>query len=110
MPIEPVDVQATLTELTAQACAGSAQWAHGACGRWLVCGGGARNLFLMQRLQKLLPEVTLTTTQVLGVAPQDVEALAFAWLAQQALRASPASLPSVTGARGARILGAIYRA
>ena len=109
-PIEPVDVQATLTELTARACAGSAHWAPGACGRWLVCGGGARNLFLMQRFQKLLPEVTLSTTQVLGVAPQDVEALAFAWLAQQALRASPASLPSVTGARGARILGAIYRA
>ena len=109
-PIEPVDVQATLTELTAQACAGSAQWAPAACGRWLVCGGGARNLFLMQRLQKLLPGVALSPAQVLGVAPQDVEALAFAWLAQQALRANPASLPSVTGARGARILGAIYRA
>ena len=108
--IEPVDVQTTLTELTAQACAASAQWAPGPCARWLVCGGGARNQFLMQRLQKLLPAVTLSTTQVLGVAPQDVEALAFAWLAQQALRANPASLPSVTGARGARILGAIYRA
>jgi anhydro-N-acetylmuramic acid kinase len=109
-PIEPVDVQTTLTELTAQVCAGSAQWAPAACARWLVCGGGARNLFLMQRLQNLLPGVTLGTTQVLGVAPQDVEPLAFAWLAQQALRANPASLPSVTGARGARILGAIYRA
>jgi anhydro-N-acetylmuramic acid kinase len=64
----------------------------------------------MQRMQALLPAVQLSTTQVLGIGPQDVEALAFAWLAQQAMRAQPASLPSVTGARGARILGAIYRA
>ena len=109
-PLAPVDVQATLTELTAQSCAQSQRWAPGPCQRWLVCGGGARNLFLMQRLQQMLPAVELSTTQVLGIGPQDVEALAFAWLAQQALRAQPASRPSVTGARGARILGAIYRA
>jgi anhydro-N-acetylmuramic acid kinase len=109
-PIAPVDVQATLTDLTAQACARSMQWAPQPCMRWLVCGGGARNVHLMHCLQKRLPQVNLSTTQVLGIAPQDVEALAFAWLGQQALRARAASLPSVTGARGARILGAIYRA
>jgi anhydro-N-acetylmuramic acid kinase len=64
----------------------------------------------MQRLKALLPGIKVSTTQDWGVAPSDVEALAFAWLAQQALHAKAASVAAVTGARGARILGAIYRA
>jgi len=52
----------------------------------------------------------LATTAVLGVPAQDVEALAFAWLAREALAGRAAGLPSVTGARGPRVLGAIYRA
>jgi anhydro-N-acetylmuramic acid kinase len=106
----PVDVQATLTELTAWACAQASSHAVGNYRRLLVCGGGARNAFLMQRLKALLPGIKVSTTQDWGVAPSDVEALAFAWLAQQALHAKTASVAAVTGARGARILGAIYRA
>ena len=106
----PVDVQATLTELTAWACAQALSHAVGNYRRLLVCGGGARNAFLMQRLKALLPGIKVSTTQDWGVAPSDVEALAFAWLAQQALHAKAASVAAVTGARGARILGAIYRA
>jgi len=106
----PVDVQATLTELTAWACAQALSDAAGNYRRLVVCGGGARNVFLMQRLAALLPTVEVSTTQDWGVAPSDVEALAFAWLAQQAIQAKPASVPGVTGARGTRILGAIYRA
>jgi len=106
----PVDVQATLTELTAWACAQALSLTAGNYRRLVVCGGGARNVFLMQRLAALLPSVKVSTTQDWGVAPSDVEALAFAWLAQQAMQAKPASVPAVTGARGARILGAIYRA
>ena len=106
----PVDVQATLTELTAWACAQSLSNAAGNYRRLVVCGGGARNVFLMQRLAALLPSVRLSTTQDWGVAPSDVEALAFAWLAQQAMLGKPASVAAVTGARGARTLGAIYRA
>jgi anhydro-N-acetylmuramic acid kinase len=106
----PVDVQATLTELTAWACAQALSNAAGKYQRLVVCGGGARNVFLMQRLAALLPSVRLSTTQDWGVAPSDVEALAFAWLAQQTMQAKAASVPAVTGARGARILGAIYRA
>lgn len=106
----PVDVQATLTELTAWACAQALSHAVGNYRRLLVCGGGARNAFLMQRLKALLPGIKVSTTQDWGVAPSDVEALAFAWLAQQALQAKAASVAAVTGARGARILGAIYRA
>ncbi len=106
----PVDVQATLTELTAWACAQALSVANGSCRRLVVCGGGARNVFLMQRLSACLPGVQVSTTQDWGVAPSDVEALAFAWLAQQAVQGRPASVAAVTGARGARILGAIYRA
>ena len=106
----PVDVQATLTELTAWACAQALSKAAGEYQRLVVCGGGARNVFLMQRLAALLPTVEVRSTQDWGVAPSDVEALAFAWLAQQAIQSKPASVPGVTGARGARILGAIYRA
>jgi anhydro-N-acetylmuramic acid kinase len=103
-------VQATLTELTAWACAKALSNAAGNYRRLVVCGGGARNVFLMQRLTALLPSVKVSTTQDWGVAPSDVEALAFAWLAQQATLGKPASVAAVTGARGARILGAIYRA
>jgi anhydro-N-acetylmuramic acid kinase len=106
----PVDVQATLTELTAWACAQALSLTAGNYRRLVVCGGGARNVFLMQRLAALLPSVKVSTTQDWGVAPSDVEALAFAWLAQRTLQGQPASVPGVTGARGPRILGAIYRA
>lgn len=109
-PCAPADVQATLTELTAWACAQSLSNAAGKYQRLVVCGGGARNVFLMQRLAALLPNLRVSTTQDWGVAPSDVEALAFAWLAQQAILGKPASVAAVTGAHGARILGAIYRA
>ncbi len=105
-----VDVQATLTALTAWACAQALSAASAHYRRLVVCGGGARNVFLMQGLSALLPSVKVSSTQDWGFAPSDVEALAFAWLAQQALQAKPASVAAVTGARGARILGAIYRA
>lgn len=105
-----VDVQTTLTELTAWACAQALSAASAHYRRLVVCGGGARNAFLMQRLIAFLPGVKVSTTQDWGVAPSDVEALAFAWLAQQAVQGKPASVAAVTGARGARILGAIYSA
>ena len=107
---KPLDVQATLTELTAWACAQALSTASTNYRSLVVCGGGARNVFLMQRLSALLPGVKVSSTQDWGFAPSDVEALAFAWLTQQALRAKPASVAAVTGARGARILGGIYRA
>ena len=106
----PVDVQATLTALTAWSCAQALSAASANYRRLVVCGGGARNVFLMQGLSALLPNVKVSNTQAWGFAPSDVEALAFAWLAQQTLQAKPASVAAVTGARGARILGAIYRA
>lgn len=105
---KPVDVQATLLSFTATAIA-SAVRAHGGRARDIyVCGGGARNRALLARLAALLPDRRIATTAALGVEPGHVEALAFAWLARQAVRRKPGNLPAVTGARGPRVLGAIY--
>ncbi|UAW98072.1 anhydro-N-acetylmuramic acid kinase [Halopseudomonas nanhaiensis] len=103
-----VDVQATLLELTARsiADAAAAQSAHS--GEMYICGGGARNDFLMQRLGQLMPAATVHTTDILGVNPDWMEAMAFAWLAWRCEANKPGNLPAVTGASGYRILGAMY--
>nr|WP_216294752.1 anhydro-N-acetylmuramic acid kinase [Delftia acidovorans]MCA1069993.1 Anhydro-N-acetylmuramic acid kinase [Delftia acidovorans] len=106
----PADVQATLTEFTARACAGAVQRFGRGGGELLVCGGGAFNTQLMQRIAALLPGVAVDTTAARCLPPQQVEAAAFAWLARQALLGLPGNLPAVTGARGPRILGAIHPA
>jgi anhydro-N-acetylmuramic acid kinase len=102
------DVQATLLELTARTIAEIAL--QFGAQQAFVCGGGARNRALMLRLQSLLGAAMVADTSTLGVDPQAVEAIAFAWLAHRRLAGKPASLPEVTGARGARILGALYAA
>ena len=108
--LAPADVQATLTELTASACAADVL-RHGAGSeRLIVCGGGALNARLMQRLQARLPSLAVVSSGALGLPPLQVEAAAFAWLARKAVLRETASLQSVTGARGARVLGAIYPA
>ena len=109
-PAAPVDVQATLAELTAQVCANDLRRHAPATGELIVCGGGARNGHLMRRLQALLPGCTVTSSEHHGLPPEQVEAAAFAWLAQQCVQGLPGNLPAVTGARGPRILGAIYPA
>jgi anhydro-N-acetylmuramic acid kinase len=108
--LAPVDVQATLAELTAQSCAHSVRNALPDCTSLVVCGGGAYNTHLVARLQRALLHTRVVTSDTLGLPPLQVEAAAFAWLAQQAVLRVPASFKSVTGARGARILGAIYAA
>ena len=103
-----VDVQATLTEFTAQACALDVQRFAAEARRLIVCGGGALNGHLMRRLSELLPGVAVVSSDTQGLPPLQVEAAAFAWLAFKTLRRETASLKSVTGARGARVLGAVY--
>jgi anhydro-N-acetylmuramic acid kinase len=100
------DVQASLLELTASTIADNCRL-HGVA-EVFVCGGGAANGRLMGRLQAALPGVQVSTTSALGLHPQAVEATAFAWLARQRVLSDPASLPSVTGAAGPRVLGALY--
>lgn len=106
----PVDVQATLTALTAYSIARELELHMPTARRLLVCGGGVHNVTLMARLRDALPTIVVQPTTVLGVDPDYLEAICFAWLAQRTLAGQPGNLPSVTGARGARILGGIYPA
>ncbi|WP_287497236.1 anhydro-N-acetylmuramic acid kinase [Pandoraea sp. CB10b_02] len=106
--VAPVDVQATLVALTAQCVANDVLGHASDCRSFYACGGGTRNAALMQAIAERLPGVSVATTQALGVPPHQVEALAFAWLAERCLAREPGNLPSVTGAKGPRILGAIY--
>ncbi|HEU0289716.1 MAG TPA: anhydro-N-acetylmuramic acid kinase, partial [Burkholderiales bacterium] len=101
-------VQATLLELTATTIARAVRKHCASAREVLVCGGGAHNRALLSRLAALLPGLRVATTAALGVEPEHVEALAFAWLARQAMKRKPGNLPAVTGARGLRVLGAIY--
>ena len=104
----PVDVQATLTQLTAASLAQAILRDGAQADTVYVCGGGAYNASLMAALAKELPGMAVTSTQALGVAPNQVEALAFAWLAWRFTQRKPGNLPAVTGARGLRVLGALY--
>ncbi|BAO85376.1 anhydro-N-acetylmuramic acid kinase [Caballeronia cordobensis] len=111
--LDPADVQATLTALTAMTVAREIARHASDTRAVYVCGGGARNPVLLQMLQQALednavPGVPVMTTEALGVPPQQVEALAFAWLAMRCVAREPGNLPAVTGAAGARVLGAIY--
>ena len=106
----PADVQATLAELTARACADDVRRHAAALGELVVCGGGAFNRHLMRRLAALLPGTRVVSSTERGLPPLQVEAAAFAWLAQKALDGEKLPLQSITGARGARVLGGIYPA
>ena len=106
--LSAVDVQATLTEFTALACAMDVCVHAPEAQTLIVCGGGALNGHLMCRLSAHLPGIDVVSSETQGLPPLQVEAAAFAWLAFKTMQRETASLPSVTGARGARVLGAIY--
>lgn len=103
----PEDVQATLVELTVISIVQQIQL-NGGCERLLVCGGGARNGQIMHRLASLLPGTEVATTDKYGLSGDDMEALAFAWLAARTIANESGNLPSVTGASRETVLGAIY--
>ena len=103
------DVQATLTELTARTVAGAiVKYAPGTQAVY-VCGGGAFNKFLLERLAYYLPDISISTTSKLGMPEQLVEAVAFAWLAYQRMKENAGNLPEVTGAKEKVVLGNIYK-
>jgi anhydro-N-acetylmuramic acid kinase len=114
--IAPQDVQATLTALTASSIADAIAAHAPGTDTVYVCGGGADNGYLMRLLQERLAmrsaekHIAVKSTAALGIAPNHVEALAFAWLAWRFDQRLPGNLPAVTGARGLRILGALYPA
>lgn len=109
-PVAAQDVQATLLELTARSIADALQQTIPELPQLVVCGGGAYNGELMARLQALLPAARVKSSAAYGLQPNQVEAAAFAWLAAQCVQGQALPLPSVTGARAARVLGAIYPA
>ena len=106
----PQTVQATLLELTARSVADALARHCADARRVIACGGGVKNRALMRRLAELCAPAAIEASDRHGIGAQLVEAAAFAWLAQRALAALPGNLPSVTGARGPRVLGAIYPA
>jgi anhydro-N-acetylmuramic acid kinase len=106
--LQAVDIQATLCEFTAMAIAQDLKRHAPEATQLWVCGGGALNAQLMSRLQAHAPGVQVASTEAHGLPPLQVEAAAFAWLAAKAMKRETGSLESVTGARGARVLGAIY--
>jgi anhydro-N-acetylmuramic acid kinase len=106
----PQDVQATLLELTAASVATALRTIQPGTARLLVCGGGVHNPRLLQRIGAHLPGMIVESTAAHGVDPDFVEAMGFAWLARETLALRPGNLPAATGARGPRVLGAIYPA
>jgi anhydro-N-acetylmuramic acid kinase len=104
------DVQATLAELTAAACSAEVLRHESGLQRLIVCGGGALNGHLMHRLAGFLPGTRVESSADSGLPPLQVEATAFAWLARKTVNGEKLQLQSVTGARGARVLGCLYPA
>jgi anhydro-N-acetylmuramic acid kinase len=102
------DVQATLLELSAQSIIAEVMRLPEPIDEIYICGGGAYNRALMARLQSLAPSIPVGDTRPLGIAPEWVEAAAFAWLARQTLQGKPGNLRQATGAHSEVILGAIY--
>ncbi|MCB1649472.1 MAG: anhydro-N-acetylmuramic acid kinase [Gammaproteobacteria bacterium] len=106
--LSDTDVQATLLEYTARTIADSVDWQKEGIAALYACGGGARNDYLLERLQALLPDLRVASSAEAGLDPQWVEAMTFAWLARKTWYGEPVDSRSVTGATQACIHGAIY--
>ncbi|MBD9361904.1 anhydro-N-acetylmuramic acid kinase [Methylomonas sp. EbB] len=105
--LEPEDIQATLCQFSADTIADAIRQYAPNTLQTLICGGGAHNRQLMKLLRKSL-DMSVTSTAEWGIAPDHVEAIAFAWLARQTLNNLPGNLCSVTGAATPVVLGGIY--
>ena len=105
---DAADVQATLVELTALTIANALSRLPQPLTSLFVCGGGAHNRYLLERLAANIPDGTLATTETLGLHPDFVEAAAFAWLARERINLQVGNIPDVTHARRAAVLGGVY--
>lgn len=108
--LKPATVLATLTSFTAVVIGQAVERWFSQAADVVVCGGGARNSTLLRMLESECAPRPVLASSALGVEPDQVEALAFAWLAHAHLAGQHGNVPSVTGARGGRILGALYPA
>lgn len=107
--IIPADIQATLLALTVQTISNAIR-KELRKGEVIVCGGGANNAFLMTSLAEALPTFRVMRSSTLGVLEDSVEAVAFAWLARQALHQTPVNFTAITGSSHPVIAGGIYYA
>ncbi|HKX44733.1 MAG TPA: anhydro-N-acetylmuramic acid kinase [Burkholderiaceae bacterium] len=105
---QPADVQATLAEFTAAACANDLQRYAPEAAELLVCGGGAFNTHLLRRIAARVPSLRVLRSDERGLPPTQVEGCAFAWLARAHVKREALDIGSITGARGPRVLGALY--
>jgi anhydro-N-acetylmuramic acid kinase len=105
---KPEDVQATLTELTARCIVDAIKALSPKIDRIILCGGGVHNQYLVQRIQNLADPILVSNSDDFGVSADWLEAMLFAWLAQQTLHKHTLDLTKVTGARKPTILGGIY--
>lgn len=103
---QPVNVQATLLELTAQTIANSIK-NHAEISTVYICGGGVHNAQLLRRLKTLI-KVNVDSTAALNIDPNFLEAMLFAWLAHQRLAEKKLSTQNITGAQHAVMLGEIF--
>lgn len=108
--LSPQDVQASLLELTVDSVVAAIDRCAADATEVLLCGGGVHNRVLVDQLTQRLAPRRVQSTASRGIDPDFLEAVAFAWLARQRLLGRPGNLPAVTGARGPRVLGAIYSA
>ncbi|MFT5594418.1 MAG: anhydro-N-acetylmuramic acid kinase [Oceanicoccus sp.] len=110
LDIPAQDVQATLLHLTSSSiCQEIKRLTPSA--DVIICGGGAFNGQLLKALSHDLgSSFHICRSVKLGIDPQWVEAMAFAWLGQQNILRFAGNVAGVTGAKGPRILGALYPA
>lgn len=109
--LQPEDVQSTLLELTARTAAQSITEHYPEGVEVVLCGGGAHNHYLRERLSAYCERCSITTTdQACGLHVDHCESVAFAWLAYRYMAELPGNLPEVTGASKQVILGALHRA
>jgi anhydro-N-acetylmuramic acid kinase len=104
----PVDIQATLLAFTGDSISAAVKRFCIGAKEIYLCGGGSHNVALLAHLQHSLPYCKIQKTEALGIEADWMEAIAFAWLAQQTIHLKPGNLPAVTGASHPCVLGAIY--
>ena len=107
--IKSVDVQSTLVFLTSRIITNELNLLRLKPSIIFCCGGGCKNIYLMECLKRENPNIAFKTTEALGIHPDWVEATAFAWLAKQNLLRKKINISHVTGAKFDSILGAIFQ-
>lgn len=105
---KPVDIQSTLIAFTAHSIAETILREKSTIKHLYLCGGGTHNIYLFKKLADLLPGITVSSIADIGVSPDYLEAMMFAWLAAQTIHQIPVNLSSITGSKGPAILGAVY--